>query len=146
MYAAHPNIHIFDHPRTFSLQIRGITLALAGFPFVRYGIRKDFKNILGQTGWHRSTADGYLLCLHQCLEGARVGPVDFTFCYQPDVIKARDIPDGFVAVLAGHIHEEARPILSAASLRSLAPPTLNVSVYWVDDRRHPKAKPPIIHS
>ena len=252
MYAAHSNIHIFDHPRTFSIQIHGITLALAGFPFVRYGIRKDFKNKLGQTGWHRSIADGYLLCLHQCIEGARVGPVDFIFRYQPDVIKASDIPDGFVAVLAGHIHrfqlltkdlsgrslaapvfypgsiertsfaekdekkgflvieieksdrygcqlkgwqfhelpsrpmavielhvtrlstlalkswikhtfqqvspdsvvklkihgkisEEARPILSAASLRSLAPPTLNVSVYRVDDRRLPKANPHIVH-
>jgi exonuclease SbcD len=243
MCADHPNIHIFDHPRTFSLQIRGITLALAGFPFVRYGIRKDFKDTLDQTGWHKSKADGYILCLHQCIEGASVGPANFTFRDQHDVIKMADIPPGFMAVLTGHIHrfqvltknlkgqpssapvlypgsiektsfaekdekkgflmleiersyrfgcqlkhwcfhelpsrpmavvdlhvagmsaralkswiksifqelsadsvvkikihgrisEEARPVLAAASLRSLAPPTVNVSVYLVDETRH----------
>ena len=45
-----------------------------------------------------------LLCLHQTVEGARVGPGDFTFRPGPDVVPGRLIPAGFAAVLAGHIH------------------------------------------
>ena len=49
-------------------------------------------------------ADLRLLCLHQTVEGAQVGPADFTFRRGPDVIAGRSIPPGFAAVLAGHIH------------------------------------------
>jgi hypothetical protein len=44
--AAHPNIHLFDRPRTYRLQSASGSLALAGFPFVRTGIRSDFLNQL----------------------------------------------------------------------------------------------------
>ncbi|MGD2272946.1 MAG: DNA repair exonuclease [Desulfobacterales bacterium] len=104
IYTIHPQINILNQPRTFVLRIRGLTLALAGFPFVRSNIRNDFRNILMQTGWHNTEADGYLLCVHQSIEGARVGPANYTFRYQTDVITARDIPRQFSAVLAGHIH------------------------------------------
>ena len=103
-FAIHPRIHIFDRPRTFQMKIRGKTLALAGFPFIRRNIRSTFANILQQTGWQNIKADGYVLCLHQSVEGARVGPSDYTFRYGPDVIRATDIPRHFAAVLAGHIH------------------------------------------
>jgi DNA repair exonuclease SbcCD nuclease subunit len=33
-----------------------------------------------------------------------VGPADYTFRYGPDVVRGRDIPGGFAAVLAGHVH------------------------------------------
>jgi DNA repair exonuclease SbcCD nuclease subunit len=42
--------------------------------------------------------------LHQSVEGAQVGPVNFTFRNGPDVIPRRAIPRRFAAVLAGHIH------------------------------------------
>jgi DNA repair exonuclease SbcCD nuclease subunit len=42
--------------------------------------------------------------VHQCVEGATVGPADFTFSTAPDVIRAADLPTGFAAVLSGHIH------------------------------------------
>ncbi len=103
-YAIHPNIHIFDRPKTFLMRIGGFTLALAGFPFIRHNIRNEFPGILEQTDWLDAKADGYVLCLHQSIEGARVGPVNYTFRYSPDVIKATDIPPQFAAVLAGHIH------------------------------------------
>ena len=103
-YAIHPKIHIFNRPKTFLLRIRGFTMALAGFPFVRHNIRSEFANILEQTDWQNTKADGYVLCIHQSIEGARVGPVNYTFRHGPDVIKATDIPHQFAAVLAGHIH------------------------------------------
>jgi DNA repair exonuclease SbcCD nuclease subunit len=102
--AAHPNIHLFDRPRTYHLQTAKGSLALAGFPFVRTGIRKDFLNLLGQTGWQRCQADTRVLCMHQSVDGAVVGPVGYTFRYAHDVIRTGDIPPGFAAVLAGHIH------------------------------------------
>jgi DNA repair exonuclease SbcCD nuclease subunit len=102
--AAHPNIYLFDRPRTYHLQTASGSLALAGFPFVRTGIRKDFLTRLGQTGWQRTQADTHILCIHQSVDGAVVGPVGYTFRYAHDVIRTSDIPPGFAAVLAGHIH------------------------------------------
>lgn len=102
--AEYPNIHLFDQPQTFILQTAHGTLALAGFPFMRTGIRKHFLNLVDQTGWRQVKADGYILCIHQSVDGATVGPKDYTFRYAHDVIRITDIPYGFCAVLAGHIH------------------------------------------
>ena len=88
-YAIHPRIHIFDRPRTYRVRIRGFTLALAGFPFIRRNIRYAFSSVLEKTGWQHTKADGYVLCVHQSLEGARVGPADYTFRHGADVIKAK---------------------------------------------------------
>jgi exonuclease SbcD len=102
--AAHPDIYLFDRPRTYHLQTANGSLALAGFPFVRTGIRRDFLNRLGQTAWQRTQADTHVLCMHQSVDGAVVGPVGYTFRYSHDVIRTGDIPPGIAAVLAGHIH------------------------------------------
>jgi DNA repair exonuclease SbcCD nuclease subunit len=102
--ADHPRIHIFDQPRTFVLQTPNLALALTGFPFVRIGIRKKFRGLLEQSAWRRTKADVHLLCIHQSVDGATVGPANFTFRYAHDVIRTTDIPCGFSAILAGHIH------------------------------------------
>jgi DNA repair exonuclease SbcCD nuclease subunit len=102
--AGHPNIHIFDRPRCFTAEIRGFRLVLAGFPFLRENIRKEFPRLLEATGWEGVPGDGYLLCIHQSVDGAQAGPRNFTFRGQNDVIDVRDIPSGFAAVLAGHMH------------------------------------------
>ena len=102
--AEHPGIHIFDQPRTYLLRKGDVTLALAGFPFVRHGIRKDFLHQLDQTGRHHANADVQVLCIHQSIAGATVGPADYVFRHAPDVIRASDIPAEFCAVLSGHIH------------------------------------------
>ena len=39
-----------------------------------------------------------LLCLHQCVEGATVGPGNFTFRGADDVIRGADLPAGYHAV------------------------------------------------
>jgi exonuclease SbcD len=102
--AAHPHIYLFDHPRTFTLQTARGSLALAGFPFVRRDIRREFSGWLAQTRWQDAKADACILCIHQAVDGAAVGPGGYTFRRSPDVIRAADIPCGFSAVFAGHIH------------------------------------------
>jgi exonuclease SbcD len=104
MLALHPGIRIFDRPRTFTADVGGVTVSLAGFPFRRGPIRDEFRKVLNATGWSDVTADARLLCLHQSLEGATVGPVDYTFRHASDVAQIRDVPSDFAAVLAGHIH------------------------------------------
>jgi exonuclease SbcD len=103
LWAAHPNIHIFDRPRTFLHRAPGGTLALAGFPFERK-VRGAFIHLVDRTGYQEQEADARVLCLHQAVEGAQVGPSDFTFRSGPDVVRGADIPVGICAVLAGHIH------------------------------------------
>jgi len=102
--AEHPQIHIFDRPRCFVLQKDRFTLALSGFPFVRQGIRKEFLNQLDHTGWRDVEAALHVLCIHQAIDGATVGPGGYKFRYAADVINAADVPAGLAAVLSGHIH------------------------------------------
>jgi exonuclease SbcD len=104
LLAKHPRIFLFDRPRTFRLHRDGFTLSLAGFPSVRNGARRAFPTLLEDTGWRRVSADAHFLCLHQAIEGAVVGPSDYVFRYDKDTIRASDIPEGFTAVLSGHIH------------------------------------------
>lgn len=103
-FAQHPRIHIFDQPRTFVADVCGTRVALAGFPSERDEVRRRFNDLVAATSHHDVDADIRLLCLHQCVEGATVGPADYTFTTAPDVIRAGDIPSGFAALLSGHIH------------------------------------------
>jgi len=101
--AVHPEIHVFDRPRTFMARAKGLSIALAGFPYCREGVRERFATLVADTGIERARADIRLLCVHHCFEGATVVPNDFTFRYAPDVVRARDIPPGLAAILSGHI-------------------------------------------
>ena len=102
--ATHAGIHIFDRPRTYRVTVRGRRVALAGFPYERREVRTRFPTLLKEVGWREAGADISLLCVHHCLEGATVGPADYTFRGASDVIRVRDVPRGFAAVLSGHIH------------------------------------------
>jgi DNA repair exonuclease SbcCD nuclease subunit len=103
-FAQHPRIHLFDRPRTFTVDVRGMHVAIAGFPSERNEVRAKFVSLLEATDWRTVDAHARLLCIHQCVEGAMVGPNDFMFSTAADVIRARDLPAGFCAVLSGHIH------------------------------------------
>jgi exonuclease SbcD len=103
LWSAHPNLHIFDRPRTFVYAGRQGSLALTGFPFARR-VRDCFSDLLQQGRQAAPPADAALLCLHQTVEGARVGPSGYTFRAGPDVIPRRALPPGYCAVLCGHIH------------------------------------------
>jgi DNA repair exonuclease SbcCD nuclease subunit len=101
-FVSHPRIHVFDRPRTFALNVRGKTVALAGFPYVR-NVRARFTAALAETGWERTGPVGVrLLCVHHCFEGARVE--GFTFREAADVVRGADIPSELDAVLTGHVH------------------------------------------
>jgi DNA repair exonuclease SbcCD nuclease subunit len=102
----HPHIHIFDVPQTFILEKRGLRLGLAGFPYWRDNVRAHFPQICEGTGWEekRDDCDGMLLCVHHCFEGATVGPGNYTFRHNDDVIPVDDVPEEFLAVVSGHIH------------------------------------------
>jgi len=104
LLTSHRRLHILDKPRTIELELGELKVAVSGFPCVRNGIRNRFSSLLSETGWDANPADLRLLCLHQSVEGARVGPADYTFRHGEDVIRGRDIPPGFAPVLAGHIH------------------------------------------
>jgi len=103
-FAAHPNVHIFDRPRTFVVEARGSTLALSGFPCERRDVRTKFPQLVADTEWETHAASARVLCMHQAAEGATVGPVNFKFTSAQDVIRHADVPPEFAAVLSGHIH------------------------------------------
>ena len=103
-FAQHPDVHIFGAPRTVVIEARGVRIALSGFPYERRNVRTRFRELLEQTRWAEHAADIRLLCVHHCVEGATVGPADYTFTTADDVIRTRDVPPAFAAVLSGHIH------------------------------------------
>jgi len=103
-FAAHPNLHVFSGPETVVVEVGPVRVALAGFPYQRRRIRERFPQVLEETGWRRAEANLRLLCMHHCVEGATVGPADYTFRHAPDVIRCSDLPTDFAAVLSGHIH------------------------------------------
>jgi DNA repair exonuclease SbcCD nuclease subunit len=116
----HPRIRVFDRPRTFVVERNGLAIAISGFPYAPR-IRADFPTLLAATGHRDVAADVRLLCLHQAVEGATVGPSDFTFRDGDDVLRARDVPPGFAAVLSGHIHRSQALVRDLAGRRLAAP-------------------------
>lgn len=103
LWSAHPNIYTFDKPKTLLITVRGTTISLSGFPFARH-IRHVFGSLVDETQYRENGAQVRLLCIHQTVEGAQVGPSDYTFRSGSDVIRGGDIPAEFDAVLCGHIH------------------------------------------
>ncbi|MGE0430953.1 MAG: exonuclease SbcCD subunit D [Planctomycetota bacterium] len=106
LLALHPHVHIVRRPITLTFDLRGLRLAIAAFPH-HDGIRERFGELLAQTGHDASdhaAADIRLLCMHQTVEGATVGPSDYVFRDDGETIRGADIPGDFAAVLTGHIH------------------------------------------
>ena len=102
MLASHENLHVFDLPRTLELDLRGTRMAIGGFPCERDEIRDRFSTLVSDCGALGVGADIRLLCVHQTIEGSRVK--GYTFRSGADIVRGRDIPSGFAAVLCGHIH------------------------------------------
>jgi len=104
LFDVHKNIFIYTKPNSFLFHIKNTEICISGFPCVRNNIRDSFNEIMNQTKWEIKSAAIRLLCMHQAIEGAQVGPVNYTFRNNHDTIRARDITEGFAAVLSGHIH------------------------------------------
>jgi DNA repair exonuclease SbcCD nuclease subunit len=102
--AQHAGIHVYRRPETFELDVGGETVAFAGFPCVRNGVRERFRDLVEATDWRSGKGRLRFLCVHQSVEGATVGVQNFVFRPGPDVIRGADIPEGLDGVLAGHIH------------------------------------------
>ena len=103
LYLSHENIHIFNRPTTYTQSVGENKISLSGFPFTR-DVREKFPALLRQTRYLDGEADCRYLCTHQTFEGARVGPVDYTFREGLDNIPPEWVPEDFIAVLSGHIH------------------------------------------
>jgi exonuclease SbcD len=104
LLASHPNLHLFDRPRTVVVDRAGVRAAFAGFPYAR-GVRRAFPALLAATGHRSVEADARVLCFHQCVEGATCGPPPgHTFRDADDVVRCRDLPADVAVVLSGHIH------------------------------------------
>lgn len=110
LLAAHKNLFMFDVPRSIRLRLADADVLVAGFPCEREPAGSRFRELVRQTDATRTRSDIKLLCFHQAVQGATVGPSSFTFRYGRDVVRAQDLPVGFAAVLAGHIHR--RQVLS----------------------------------
>lgn len=102
LLARHPQIHVFDRPRTVLVRAGGTRIALGGFPHGR-GVRAAFVDRLAATGLGRTSAEVSLLCTHHCFEGARVGVHEWVFRDADDVVRGSDVPP-VAAVLSGHVH------------------------------------------
>lgn len=122
LLAAHAHLHLLDRPRTIRLTLGGETVAVAGFPCERERVRGRFAALVGAAD-DRMPARVRLLAVHQAFEGARVGPSGFTFRDGHDVVRGCDVPPGFAAVLAGHVHRHQVLTRDLAG-RPLAAPVL----------------------
>jgi exonuclease SbcD len=114
LFLEHPNLYIFDRPKTFVFHVNGSQVAFSGFPCRRKDVRSKFSTLLQESGWMQYADACQLLCLHQTVEGARVGPSGYTFRRGADVIPRTELPQDAVAVLSGHIHREQ--VLASKSL------------------------------
>jgi len=117
----HPNIFIFDTPKTFTFKIARTIFAISGFPFVCENISGRFKSILLSTGRETGAADVKLLCIHQAVEGAQVGAQNYTFRNGKDIVRIKDIPPDFLAVLSGHIHSKQILMIPSSKDTSSSP-------------------------
>ena len=106
LFLEHPNIYVFVKPQTFVFTVEGSEIAFSGFPCQRKNVREMFTGLLHDSGWKGHKGACQLLCLHQTVEGAQVGPSGYTFRKAQDVILQRELPVEAVAVLSGHIHRQ----------------------------------------
>lgn len=104
LFHQHKNIHIFDSPKTFSISKGQLNINISGFPNMRNGIRRRFPEILQKINSSKNEATTNILCFHQSVEGASVGPNNYTFKNAPDTIACKDIPHDYDIILSGHIH------------------------------------------
>jgi exonuclease SbcD len=119
-FAKHPGVHVFDRARTYVADVRGTRVAVVGFPYERE-VRTRFPEVLRDTGWGDVAGDVHVLCVHHCVEGATVGPANYTFTSAADVVRHRDVPREFAAVFSGHIHRH-QVVTTDLARRPLATP------------------------
>ena len=104
LLASHAHIHIFRVPGTYFFEKKTLRVALTGFPNVRSNIRDRFSECVHSVEFRAQPVNCRILCMHQTVEGATVGPSNYTFRNGQDVIRCRQIPKNFDLIISGHIH------------------------------------------
>ena len=103
LLTAHPGITVFNRPGTVHLTLKGLRVAVSGFPHVPGDVRAAFPALAARLRAEAADADVRLLCMHQAVQGAVVGN-GYRFEHAPQVVRMGDLPRGYAACLAGHIH------------------------------------------
>ncbi|MBU1535954.1 metallophosphoesterase [Myxococcota bacterium] len=99
----HPNIQIFDTPRVFHFDKGEAAIDLAGFPFVR-DVESGYDPITAGLAAQLRPDAFPLLCIHQLIEGAAVGPTGYQFRRAKDIIPSGSLTSPWRGVLCGHVH------------------------------------------
>ncbi|MFA8342502.1 MAG: exonuclease SbcCD subunit D [Rhodothermaceae bacterium] len=103
IFLNHPNLFIFDVPKTFEFNINGARLSISGFPCERKDVKGKFSNLIKECK-PIAESDIKLLLVHQTFEGSKV--INYTFKHGKDIIPFQEVPEFFDAILSGHIHRQ----------------------------------------
>ena len=104
LFMQHANIYYYTKSQIFQFRLNKIDIDIAGFPCVRNDVKSVFPGIISEIQGQLRAEAVKLLCMHQSIEGAQVGPANFTFRQGYDVIAIDDLPNNFDLILSGHIH------------------------------------------
>jgi DNA repair exonuclease SbcCD nuclease subunit len=103
LFLQHPNLFIFYEPSIFHLNLKNQSFNICGFPFIRK-IGDEFNAVKSNLEHQLPNHGTSLLCMHQAVQGATVGPSNYTFRPGPEVIGIQDLIGPYHAYLSGHIH------------------------------------------
>lgn len=127
VFMQHANIHYYSNPEVFKFNINGMDIDIAGFPCVRKDVNLKFSDIALEIQSMLRPNSAKLLCMHQSIEGAKVGPSNYTFRNSKDVIPISKLPNYYNLILSGHIHraqvlwsENNTPIIYSGSIERTA--------------------------
>lgn len=127
LFMQHPNIYYFEKPQVFHFKLQGIDFDIAGFPCVRKEVLFKFPEIIKEIEPNLREESIRFLCMHQSIEGAKVGASDYTFRGGKDVIPIHDLPENYDLILSGHIHrsqilctQKQTPIIYPGSIERTA--------------------------
>jgi len=134
LFMQHPNIYYFTKPQTFKFKLKGYLFDIAGFPCVRKDVKSQFPEIINRIQSQLSNESIKLLCMHQSIEGAKVGPSDYTFRYGNDIIPIKTIPTNYDLILSGHIHR-AQILLSNNNIPVIYPGSIERTAFAEKDEK-----------
>jgi exonuclease SbcD len=103
LFLQHSNIHIFHDADVFHFHFKGTQFNICGFPFIKY-IGDEISQLIQKLCPKLKDEAISLLCMHQAVEGATVGPANYRFRGGKEVIRLQDLKGPFSAYLSGHIH------------------------------------------
>lgn len=102
LFLEHPNLHFINESRTVNINLNGKLFQIDALPY-----KKEIGKILKEetASFYDNKSDAYkILLLHQSIEGAQVGPVNFSFRKNINTIAVEQINSKYNLVLSGHIH------------------------------------------